>query len=193
MERPWLTFYEPGVPHHIDYPRIPLYQVMDDTVREFPEVDAVVFQGKRIKYREIGEWVKDLASGLAQVGLGKGQRVAVMLPNCPQYIVAYYAILKIGGIVVNVNPMYVERELEFQLADAGAQAIVTLRELLPRLEAVKQKIALKTIILTDMDEHVRQGGPRTPTPGPQTGVYEYSDLLQKGKSQPPPSCISANL
>ena len=108
MDRPWLKFYEPGVPHHIDYPRIPFYQVLDDTVREFPDLDAVIFQGKRIKYRELGEWVAHLASGLAQIGLKKGQRVAIMLPNCPQFIVAYYAILKIGGIVVNVNPMYVE-------------------------------------------------------------------------------------
>ena len=187
MERPWLKFYEPGVPHHIDYPRIPLYQVLDDTVKNFPDVDAVIFQGKRIKYKEVGEWAVNLASGLAQIGLKKGQRAAIMLPNCPQYIVAYYAILKIGGIVVNVNPTYVERELEFQLADAGVQAIVTLRELLPKLEAVKQKINLKTIILTDLGEHVRGGEPGSQSPGLTSGIYEYMDLLQRGKSQPPPS------
>jgi long-chain acyl-CoA synthetase len=187
MERPWLKFYEPGVPHHIDYPRIPLYKILDDTVEEFPELDAVIFRGKKIKYRELGEWVGNLASGLAQIGLRKGDRVALMLPNCPSYIVAYYAILKIGGIVVNVNPMYVERELEFQLADAGVAAIVTLRELLPRIEAVKEKAALTRIILTDTDEHARQAGPRTSTAGTKPGVYEYSEVLRKGESQPPPS------
>jgi long-chain acyl-CoA synthetase len=187
MERPWLKFYEPGVPHHIDYPRIPLYKILDDTVKEFPELDAVIFGGKKIKYRKLGEWVGNLASGLAQIGLRKGDRVALMLPNCPSYIVAYYAILKIGGIVVNVNPMYVERELEFQLADAGAAAIVTLRELLPRIEAVKEKAALTRIILTDTDEHVRYGGPRSSSAEAKSGVYEYSDVLQKGKSQPAPS------
>ncbi len=187
MDRPWLKFYEPGVPHHINYPRIPLYKVLDDTVRDFPELDGVIFQGKRIKYKEIGEWVSNFASGLSQIGVKKGQRVAIMLPNCPQYIVAYYSILKIGGIVVNVNPMYVERELEFQLADAGAQAIVTLRELLPRLEAVKKKIALKTIMLTDLGEHVRREGNREQGTGSRLGIYEYGDLLQKGKIQPPPS------
>jgi len=186
MNRPWLKLYEPGVPHRIDYPRVPLGQVLDDTVRDFPDLDGVIFQGKGMKYKEIGEWVSSSASGLAQIGLKKGERVAIMLPNCPQYIVAYYAILKIGGIVVNVNPMYLERELEFQLADAGARAIVTLHELLPRLEAVKPKIVLKTIILTDLGEHVRREEGRGQTAGSE-GIYEYADLLQRGRSNPPPS------
>ena len=187
MERPWLKFYEEGVPHHIDYPRIPLYQVLDDTAKEFPDLDAVIFQGKRIKYRELAGWARNLASGLHQIGIKKGQRVAIMLPNCPQYIVAYYAILKLGGVVVNVNPMYVERELEFQLHDAGAQMIVAARDLLPRLEAVQGKIPLKTIILTDLDEHVRRERGREQGAGGRPGIYEYADLLKKGESQVPPS------
>jgi len=191
MDRPWLKFYEPGVPHHLDYPRIPLYRILDDTVRDFPEVDAVIFQGKRIKYREVGEWVDNLASSLEQIGLKKGQRVAIMLPNCPQSIVAYYAILKAEGIVVNVNPMYVERELEFQLADAGVQAIVILRELLPRLEGARRKIPLQTIILTDLDEHVREGPIPNQPPEHDSGVYEYVDLLQKGESRIP-SAVSVD-
>ena len=187
MERPWLKFYEKGVPHHIDYPRIPLSQVLDDTVREFPELDAVVFQGTRIKYRELAEWTRNLASGLQQMGIQKGQRVAIMLANCPQYIVAYYAILKLGGVVVNVNPMYVERELEFQLCDAGAQTIIAARDLLPRLEAVQAKIPLKTIILTDPGEHVRGEGSREQMAGGRPGIYEYAELLKKGKLQAPRS------
>jgi long-chain acyl-CoA synthetase len=188
MDRPWLQYYDPGVPHHIDYPRIPLYQLLDDTAANFPEVDAVISGGKRIKYKELGDWVSSLASGLSQIGLKKGHRVGIMLPNCPQYIVAFYAILKIGGVVVNVNPMYVEREMEFQLADAGAEAIVTLRDLLPQLDAIKEKIDLKAIILTDMEDHVRAGGGPMEIEGRQPGVYEYLDLLRQGKYQPPP-CV----
>jgi long-chain acyl-CoA synthetase len=186
MDRPWLKFYEEGVPHHIEYPRIPLYQVLDDTARDFPGLDAVIFQGQGIKYGELAGWARDLASGLHQIGIKKGQRVAIMLPNCPQYIVAYFAILKLGGVVVNVNPMYVERELEFQLHDAGAEAIVALRDLLPRLETVKGKISLQTIILTDLDEHVRAKGGKAPVQGPKPGIYEYAELLKKGKSQTSP-------
>ena len=93
MERPWLKFYEPGVPHHIQYADIPLYQLLDYAIRDFPENDAVIFQGRKITYRELGKEAANMASGLAQLGLKKGQRMAIMLPNCPQYIAAYYAIL----------------------------------------------------------------------------------------------------
>src|SRR4030043_2344041 len=175
MNRPWLKFYEPGVPHHIQYPDIPLYRVLDNAVRDFPEREAIIFQGRKITYRQLGEEVASMASALAQRGLKKGQRMAIMLPNCPQYIVVYYAILKIGGIVVNVNPMYVERELEFQLKDAGVEIILALRDLHPRLEAVREKVSLKAIILTDLHE---MGGER-PRPKSETesakGGYDYEE------------------
>ncbi len=186
MERPWLRFYEEGVPRHIDYPKVPVPRILENTVKEFPELDAVIFQKKRIKYRELGDWVHRLASGLVQIGVKKGERVALMLPNCPQYIVAYYAILEIGAVVVNVNPMYVERELEFQLADAGAQTIMILREILPRIQAVRQKIALGRIIVTDIDAHVRDQGNRT-NAAKSPGFWEYQDLLEMGRSQASPS------
>ncbi|HSR13845.1 MAG TPA: long-chain fatty acid--CoA ligase [Thermodesulfobacteriota bacterium] len=184
MERPWLQFYEEGVPRRIDYPRIPLNRILEDTVREFPENDAIIFKGRRITYRELGGWVRDLASGLHAMGVVQGQRVAIMLPNCPQYIAAYFAVLTIGGVVVNVNPMYVERELAHQLADAGAEAILALRDFLPRIEAAKAQTPLKTIIVTDLDEHgkgVPAGGGRLPS-----GVCEYREVLAKGKGVPPP-------
>jgi long-chain acyl-CoA synthetase len=186
MERPWLKFYEEGVPHHMDYPRIPLYQVLEDTAKDFPDRDGVIFQGKRIPYGDLAGWARNLASGLHQMGIEKGQRVAIMLPNCPQYIVAYFAILRLGAVVVNVNPMYVERELEFQLRDAGAQTIVAARDLLPRLKAVKEKIPLKSMILTDLDEHVRGEGGKEQGAEGGPGVFEYAELLRKGRSQAPP-------
>jgi long-chain acyl-CoA synthetase len=187
MERPWLKFYEPGVPHHIQYPDIPLYRLLDNAVRDFPEKEAIIFQGRKITYRQLGEEVAHVSSGLAQRGLKKGQRMAIMLPNCPQYVAAYYAILKIGGIAVNVSPMYVERELEFQLKDAGVEAILALRDFYPRLETVRKTVSMETIILTDLHE---TGGER---PGQKKetatakGVYDYTELLEIGKRLPPPS------
>jgi len=187
MKRPWLKFYEPGVPHHLQYPDIPLDRLLDNAVRDFPEKEAIIFQGRKITYRQLGEEVANAASGLAQGGLKKGQRMAIMLPNCPQYVAAYYAILKIGGIVVNVSPMYVERELEFQLKDAGVETILALRDYYPRLEAVREKVSLKTVILTDLHE---TGGerPRQKTgTAAAKGVYEYAELLEMGRQVPPPS------
>jgi len=187
MERPWLKFYEPGVPHHIQYPDIPLYRLLDNAVRDFPEKEAIIFQGRKITYRQLGEEVAHVASGLAQIGLKKGQRMAIMLPNCPQYVAAYYAILKIGGIAVNVSPMYVERELEFQLKDAGVKTILALRDFYPRLEAVRETVSMETIILTDLHE---TGGERPGQKKETTtakGVYGYTELLEIGRRLPPPS------
>jgi long-chain acyl-CoA synthetase len=187
MERPWLKFYEPGVPHHIDYPDIPLHRILELTVRDFPEKDAVIFQGQKITYGQLGRQVDQMASGLAQLGLQKGQRMAIMLPNCPQYIVAYYAILKIGGVVVNVNPMYVERELEFQLKDAGAEMILALADFLPRLNAVKGKVSLKMIILTEMEDAFQKISSAKAKPDGKEGIYRYEELLRLGSLQAPPS------
>jgi long-chain acyl-CoA synthetase len=189
MERPWLKFYEPGVPHRIDYPDIPLHRILELTVKDFPERDAVIFQGQKITYGQLGRQVDQMASGLAQLGFQKGQRMAIMLPNCPQYIVAYYAILKIGGVVVNVNPMYVERELEFQLKDAGVEMIVALADFLPRLNAVKEKVSLKMIILTEMEDAFRKNSSVKAKPKRERkkGIYRHEDLLRLGTRQAPPS------
>jgi len=187
MERPWLKCYEPGVPHHIQYPDIPLDRLLDNAVRDFPDKEAIIFQGRKITYRELGEEVANAASGLAQEGLKKGERMAIMLPNCPQYVAAYYAILKIGGIVVNVSPMYVERELEFQLKDAGVKTILALRDFYPRLEAVREKVSLKTIILTDLHEERGKKTRKKSGSGVARGVLNYTELLEKGRRLPPPS------
>jgi len=186
MDRPWFKFYEPKVPHHIQYPDIPLYRFLDNAVRDFPEREAIIFQGRKITYRQLGEEVANVASGLAQRGLKKGERMAIMLPNCPQYIAAYYAILKIGGIVVNVNPMYVERELEFQLKDAGVEIILGLRDFYPRLKAVEEKVFLKTIILTDLHETGDRHRPESEKATAKS-VCDYAELLETGRRLPPPS------
>jgi len=187
MERPWLKSYEPGVPHHIQYPDVPLHHLLDDAVRDFPEREAIIFQSRKITYRQLGEEVANTASGLAQRGLKKGERMAIMLPNCPQYVAAYYAILKIGGIVVNVSPMYVERELEFQLKDAGVQMILAMRDFYPRLEAVRKKVPLKTIILMDLREKGGKETRKKSKTGIAKGVYDYAELLEIGRRMPPPS------
>jgi long-chain acyl-CoA synthetase len=187
MKRPWLKFYEPGVPHHIQYPDIPLHDLLDNAVGDFPEREAIIFQDRKITYRELGEEVARAASGLARGGLKKGQRMAIMLPNCPQYVSAYYAILKIGGIVVNVSPMYVERELEFQLRDAGVETILALRDFYPRLDAVREKVSLKTIILTDLHGTGGEKTRRKSETAAAEGIYDYADLLETGRHLPAPS------
>ena len=184
MNRPWFASYEQGVPHDLDVPDVLLPAILEKTAAAYPDNPAVIFHDRAIPYREIQERMASLAAGLAGIGVQKGERVAIMLPNCPQYIEALYAILTIGGIVVNTNPMYVERELEHQLRDSGAETILALRDFLPRLQAVQERTPLKNIILTDLDDGFT---PRF-EPGlrndPETS--EYAGLLQRGSRLPLP-------
>ena len=186
MERPWLRFYEKGIPPRLDYPDIPVPGILEEAVRDFPKNEAVIFLGAKISYEVLGKWVEWFASGLAQLGFKKGERMALMLPNCPQYIVAYYAVLKLGGIVVNVNPMYVEREIAFQLNDAGAEGILALREILPRIQAVQSRLELKRILLTDLQDSIREPAPEKFGTSGGCPVLTYGEVLEMGKKQPPP-------
>jgi len=181
MQKPWLKFYDKGVPFHLDYHRVPLTYFLDEAAAKFPENLAVIFQEERITYRHLAQKARDLAAALLQIGLGPGERVAIMLPNCPQYIAAYYAILKIGGIVVNVNPMYVERELEFQLKDAGVANIIAGQDFYPRLAAVQEKVGLQRIILTDFHDASLANLPSSPPIDKQTGTFALRELWTAGE------------
>lgn len=181
MPKPWLRFYDKGVPFHLDYHRVPLTYFLDEAGAKFSENLAVIFQEERITYRRLAQKTRDLAAALLQLGIGPGERVAIMLPNCPQYIVAYYAILKIGGVVVNVNPMYVERELEFQLKDADVANIIAAQEFYPRLAAVKEKVGLQRIILTDFHDASLANLPSALPIEKQTGTFELRELWTAGE------------
>ncbi len=184
MIRPWFSSYEEGVPRDLAIPPVLLPEILDKTAAAYPDNPAVIFHDRAISYREIQARTASLAAGLAGIGVRKGERVAIMLPNCPQYIEALYAVLKIGGIVVNTNPMYVERELEHQLRDSGTETILALRDFFPRLRAVQGRTPLKNIILTDLDDAFapRVGPGFRNDPGP----CEYADLLQSGGRLPLP-------
>ncbi|RMF67477.1 MAG: long-chain fatty acid--CoA ligase, partial [Calditrichaeota bacterium] len=133
MTRPWLKQYEPGVPHTLEIPEMTLSDMFDEAVKTSPEQAAMSLFGRKIRYGEFGRQVEQLAIALHRLGVKVGDRVAIMLPNIPQYPIAHFAILKIGAIVVPTNPMYVERELKHQLHDSGAETILTLDFLFPRV------------------------------------------------------------
>ena len=185
MNRPWFSSYEEGVPRDLTLPDVLLPEILEKTAAAYPDHPAIIFHDRPIPYRQIRERTASLAAGLAGIGVQKGERVAILLPNCPQYIEALYAILKIGGIVVNTNPMYVERELEHQLRDAGTETILALRAFYPRLQAVRGKTPLKRIILTDLEDAF----PVDPQPpaASEPDIYAYVDLLEKGNGRPLPA------
>ncbi|MFQ5597510.1 MAG: long-chain fatty acid--CoA ligase [Nitrospiria bacterium] len=150
MNRPWLNDYEPNVPHTLLYPEKPLFHFLIDTANRFPDHPALTFYGKEMTYRALDEETSRFAHALVGLGVGKGDRIAVMLPNIPQCVVAYYGALKLGAVVVMTNPLYVERELQVQLADAGAETIVALDLFYPRIEKIQKETALKNVILTSI-------------------------------------------
>jgi long-chain acyl-CoA synthetase len=161
MEKPWLSHYEAGVRAHMDYPDLPMHHFLEETAATSPEVTATVFGGvvsgelldAILTYQELNDLANRLANALAALDVGKGDRVALYLPNCPQYIIAYYAALKLGAILAPHNPMYVPRELEFQLNDSGSETIICLSRLYPYVRLVRPNTPLKNVIVTNIKEY----------------------------------------
>lgn len=122
---PWAKKYPPTVDWQASLPVAPLYSILDQAVRDYPTHDFIDFMGKIYSYHAIGEMVAKVAKGLQNLGVKKGDRVGLFLPNTPYYVVMYFAVLKIGGTVVNFNPLYAEREVEHQINDAGITVMAT--------------------------------------------------------------------
>ena len=151
--RPWLAVYPEGVPADIDAsPYSSLVQLMEESFQKYAARPAYVFMGKELSYGETDSLSRAFAAYLQGLGLAKGDRVAIMMPNCLQYPVALYGTLRAGGIVVNVNPLYTPRELEHQLKDSGAEVIVILENFATTLEQVLAKTPIKHVIVTSLGE-----------------------------------------
>lgn len=154
LKRPWLTQYPEELPKNVPMEKKALQDYLESSAAEFPNKTAIHFLGKNLTFKEIYQQSLKLASYLQGLGLKKDDRVSIMLPNCPQAVIAYYAVLFSGGIVVQTNPLYTERELEYQLKDSGSSFIVTLDLLYPRVSKVKALTNLKHIIVTGMKEYL---------------------------------------
>ena len=152
-DRPWLKSYPPGVPADIDASQYPsLVKLMEEGFAKFSERTAYSFMGKDISFGQTDEMSKALGAYLQSLGLAKGDRVAIMMPNCPQYPVAVAAILRAGYVVVNVNPLYTPRELEHQLKDSGAKAIIVLENFAGVLAQVVEPLPIKTVLVAAMGD-----------------------------------------
>ncbi|MFD7521609.1 long-chain-fatty-acid--CoA ligase [Paenibacillus chitinolyticus] len=152
--RPWLHHYESEVASTYEYPRHNLAYFLVQAAGKNPQLPALYFMGKKIKYGQLMEACYRFANGLRQLGVKKGERVAIMLPNCPQSVIAYYGALLAGAVVVQTNPLYMERELEHQLLDSGAVAIVTLDLLYRRVGAVMPRTHLRHVIASSLKDYL---------------------------------------
>ena len=142
----WLKHYDPEVPTQLEYPRTPIYQLLDETAARYPDRPCANFFGRRFTYRQIKDYSDRLAAGIRNLGVRAGDRVGLLLPNSPQYLIAYYGLLKAGAVVVPLNPLYTEHELTFHLNDSGLETIITLPLFLEKAVALLGHTSLKHIV-----------------------------------------------
>ena len=151
--RPWTAHYDYWVQPHMNYPRRPLGEILRLAAADVPDRPATAFLGAHLTWSEIKKCSDRLATALARFGIAKGDRVGVMLPNCPQYLIAAFAILRIGGIVVNVNPLYTPREVAVVAVDSGMRLLITLDVLAPLAQAVRAQTSIEAILVTSAAEY----------------------------------------
>ena len=147
---PWLDSYPPGVPEHVDVPAGNLARLLADAARDFPSAPALHFQGRTVSYAQLAEQAWRFAGALAGLGVGKGSKVGLVLPNCPQAVIAFFGALRLGAVVVQNNPLYTERELGHQLADAGVEVVVCLDLAYERVKAVREATAIREVVVTSV-------------------------------------------
>ncbi|HLY31473.1 MAG TPA: AMP-binding protein, partial [Ktedonobacterales bacterium] len=150
---PWLQSYDPDVPEHIPLPRMLLHDLLSNAAGDFPDRPALIFFGQQISYRELDTSSNRFAHALRGLGVGKGDRVAVVLPNTPQCVIAFYGALKAGAVVVLGSPLSSEQEIAAQVKDAGARVLLTLASYRSLAERVAQA-GVEHVILTDVREYL---------------------------------------
>jgi len=196
MDKVWLKQYPAGVPAEIDVNQYPsLVALLDESFRRYADRAAYKFMGRAISFRDVDQASAAFAAWLQSRGLARGDRVAVMMPNVPQYPVAIAAILRAGLVVVNVNPLYTPRELDHQLKDSGAKAIVVLENFASVLQQVMAAVPTKTVVLAAMGDMlgfpkslivnyvVRKAKKMVPA-FELPGAVRFNDAIAEGRRKP---------
>lgn len=169
--KPWLNLYPEEIPFHIQVEDKSLIDLFQEAVQLYQDKTAVHFLGKKLSFKELYEQAMALAVYLQKLGLSKGEKVAIMLPNSPQAVVSFYGALLAGGIVVQTNPLYTERELTFQLNDSNAKYIISLDLLYPKISKVKASTNLKHVIVSKIQDYL---------PFPKNWLYPFVQKKQNG-------------
>ena len=181
-KKPWVKHYDEGVPEHIDYPEMNVYKLLDNTVKEFGSKTAIWFLKNRISYKNFKEISEKLATALVDMGLKKGQVVAIMIPNFPQFLFSFYGILKAGGIVTAVSVLNTEHELAYQLNDSGAEIIIAWDAQLDKINKIKDRTRLRHIIITNVFDYSPGANKNPPV---IAGTTQFLDLIKKYDPNPP--------
>jgi long-chain acyl-CoA synthetase len=183
MEKIWLRHYDYFVPESIRYPEIPLYQILELTCVRYDDAVATVFFDQKMTYGQLRDHVRRLSAALRSMGVSKGDRVAIMLPNSPQFIISYYAVLEAGATVVNISPLHVERELEYEFNDSGSETLIYLDLFDARIQAVKDKTPLKRLIVSSITDYMES--PTSPSVPKSTDTYHFREVIEESSPDLP--------
>ncbi len=187
-ETPWVKNYEEGVPFSLVYPRVPVTHFLRQAAESFPQNLSMLFVQKKFTFQELREKVDALAVALVGLGVKKGERVALLLPNSPPYVIGYYASLQAGAIVVNLNPLAVERELLYFLNHAEVGTIIVAQALFSRIANIACRSPLKNILVACLQDWgasaTLAGEENTPRPGPPCrGIYSLEALVDQNAGE----------
>ena len=170
-EKPWLAHYPKEIPAALAYPDQPLSLFLTKAAAKYRDKTAIYFLGKELSYKALHESALKLASYLKKLGIQKGDRVAIMLPNTPQAVISFYGVLYAGAVVVQFNPLYKEREIEYQLKDCGAKIMIVLDLLYPRVQKIIQSTDAEQVIVTAIKDYL---------PFPKNVIYPFIQKKQTG-------------
>ncbi len=150
--KPWLAHYDKGVPQMIEYPKVPLFHFLDEAARKYPDRACSIFKGAVITFKEMNELSDHLAAALVDMGVKKGDRVGIFMPNTPQFVMAYFGILKAGGVVVATNPLYTPPEIAHQANDAGIEVMFVMTNFYKTIKKAQPGTKIKRLIVTNLKE-----------------------------------------
>ncbi len=181
--RPWQRHYDYNVPFTIRYPRIAAHHLLNIPVGSFPDKPATNFYGTEISFWDLKQQILHMANALGAMGVKKGDRIGVHLPNCPQYIIAYYAALTLGAVVVNLNPMYTVDELNALTAETGVSTLFTFDMVLPHIRLLCREVEFARIIVTRVTDYIEGFGLSTPEELElEEAWYHFSRVLENASS-----------
>jgi long-chain acyl-CoA synthetase len=189
--KPWFRFWPSDVPKKIHYPTVPLNEILKKTAKEHPEKTAIAYFEREITYGELNSLSNQFAAALASLCVKKGNRVAVFLPNIPQFVIAYFGILKAGAVLTAISPLHRERELEYQLSDSETQTIIAIDSLYPIVKNIWQKTTLRNAIVTSIGEYASNTATLNSEPEHKPNVHSFQKLLKENADAKPPE-VSIN-
>jgi len=184
-DKPWLKSYKLG-PYQLKktlepYPQTPMHKFLDDSAEAYPGQTAVEYLGNRIKYHELKNYVDRFANALFSLGVKKGDKVATILPNCPQYIIADFAISKCGAALVPCSTLHRVRDLEYEIGESGAETVICSEEALSLVNSIKDKTKLRNIIVTSPLDYSAQQPEVRQVPG----AHHFKQLVAEHEPNPP--------